>query len=70
VGTLLVAYFVDIKRDTELENLKNFLRGLRDGKEGTEALAVLLNGRTMLELEEDIRKAWRGKGVDFTFSKD
>lgn len=67
VGALLVTYFCDIERDTELQNIQNFLKALKDSKKKDEALAVLLNGRTFKELENSIQKAWRGKGVTLDF---
>jgi len=69
IGALLVAYFVDLKRDEELENLQNTLKAAKTGKKGAELLTVLLNGRTFAELEKEIASAWRGKGVKLEFSE-
>ena len=67
VGALIVTYFCDLKRDEEFQNLQNFLRALKDGKKGEEAIDVLLNGRSIEELEKSINRAWRSKGVTLTF---
>ena len=45
------------------------MKALQAGKKGEEALEVLLNGRSYEELEEDIQKAWRTRGVPLKFSK-
>ncbi len=67
VAALLVAYFCDLKREDEAQNLQAFLKALKAGKKGEEALNVLLNGRSFKELEAIINKAWRSKGVELIF---
>lgn len=56
-------------REKDGARIKNFLKALNAGKQGDEALAVLLDGQTWQELEADIAKAYSRKGVDFTFSE-
>ncbi len=68
-GLLITNYFMHMEGEEDAANLKAFLKALRDGKEGDEALEVLLAGRTYAELEEEIEKAYSRKGVDFIFSK-
>ncbi len=66
-GLLLTDYFLHMDDAGDGKRLKNFLTALRDGKEGEEALKVLLDGRTFEKLQEGFTKAWSRKGVDFTF---
>ncbi len=67
-GLLISNYFFHMDRDGDAARIKKFLKALRSGKEGEEALEVLLDGQTWEELEADIIKAYSKKGVDFTFS--
>ncbi|MDC0088326.1 hypothetical protein OAI07_02165 [Akkermansiaceae bacterium] len=64
-GMLLTYYFFHMEEDTS--NITNFMKALKDGKQGTEAIDVLLNGRSYEELEEQVSKKWRSKGVKITF---
>ena len=68
-GLLITNYFFHMDREEDGACIKNFLKALNDGKQGTEALEVLLDGRTFEEMEEEIAKAYSRKGVDFTFSE-
>lgn len=67
VGLLLTYYFIHLEGEGDSANLKAYLKALLDGKGKEEAHAVLLNGRTFKELEEDVEKAWRRHGVRFQF---
>ncbi len=67
-GLLITTYFFHMDGAGDGARIKKFLQALRDKKEGDEALAVLLDGRTFEQLEQDISKAWGRKGVDFTFA--
>ena len=67
VAVLIVAYFCDLERDSELENLQNFLIALKEGKKNEGALDVLLNGRSFQDLELSIAKAWRSKQIKLEF---
>jgi len=66
-GMLITTYFFHMDGKGDGVRIKAFLKGLRAGKKGDEALAILLDGRTFEELEKDIIKGWKSKGVDFTF---
>jgi len=68
-GLLISNYFFHMDREGDAARIKNFLKALNQGKEGDEALAVLLDGQSWEEMEEEIAKAYSRKGVDFTFSK-
>jgi len=64
---LITTYFIHMDGKGDGARLKAFLKALREGKEEEEALAVLLDGRTFEQLEQEIKKAWGSKRVDFTF---
>lgn len=66
-GLLITTYFLHMDGNGDGARIKAFLKALRDGKEGDDALAVLLDGRTFEQLEQEISKAWGSKRVDFTF---
>lgn len=68
-GLLITNYFFHMDRNEDAARIKKFLKALNAGKYGEEALEVLLDGQTWLELEEDIAKAYSRKGVDFTFTQ-
>lgn len=68
VGTLLVYYFFHFEGDGDRKLINAFMKGLRAGKHGQDALDILLDGRTYEELELDIYKAWRSRGVKLYFS--
>lgn len=67
LAALLVTYFNHYDGEGDAENMKNFLRALKDGKEGLEAIEALKAGRTFDELEADITKGWRKRGVKINF---
>lgn len=66
-GLLLTIYFLHMDGDGSGTRVKSFLKALRERKEGEEALAVLFDGRTFEQVEQDIIKGWGRKGIDFTF---
>lgn len=68
-GALITYYFFHMDRDEDGARIKNFLKALNEGKQGEEALAVLLDGQTFEEMEAEIAKAYSRKGVDFIFSE-
>lgn len=68
-GLLITNYFFHMDREEDAARIKKFLKALNAGKRGEEALEVLLDGQTWLELEEEIAKAYSRKGVDFTFTE-
>lgn len=65
VGLLLTYYFFHMEEDRE--SITNFLKAQKEGKEGDELIKVLLNGRTFSQLEEQISKAWKKRGIKMTF---
>ncbi|MBT8038564.1 MAG: hypothetical protein KJO21_13600 [Verrucomicrobiae bacterium] len=65
LGMLLTYYFFHMEDDRS--NITSFLKALKEGKKGEVALQVLLNGRSWDELEKQITKAWRSRGVRITF---
>jgi hypothetical protein len=67
---LITTYFIHMDGKGDGARLKNFLKALREGKTGEDALAVLLDGRTFEQLEQEVKKAWGSKRVDFTFASD
>lgn len=67
LGALITYYFLHMDKDGERKNIVAFLTALNAGKEGEEALKALLAGRTFDELEEQIHKAWRSRGVKINF---
>jgi len=67
LGALLVTYFNHYDGDGDAKNVKNFLRALKEGKKGEEALEALRAGRSFEELEEDIARGWRKRGVKINF---
>jgi hypothetical protein len=68
LGALLVTYFNHYDGEGDGENIKNFLRALKAGKTGEDAIEALRAGRSFDELEADITKGWRKRGVKINFS--
>jgi len=66
-GLLMTTYFLHMDGEGDGKRMKAFLKALHEGKEGEEALEVLLDGRTFGKLQEEFTKAWSRKGVDFVF---
>ena len=66
-GLLITTYFLHLDGKGDGARLKAFLKALREGKKGDDALNVLLDGRTFEQLEQEITKAWSMKRVDFSF---
>lgn len=64
---LITHYFLQMDGDGDAKRIKSFLKALRDGKTGEEAIAVLLDGRSYAQLGEEIGKAWGRRGVNLTF---
>ena len=65
VGLLLTYYFFHMEDDRS--NIVAFLKALKEGKSGQEAVDVLLNGRTYDDLEEQVSKAWKSRGIKISF---
>lgn len=68
LGMMITYYFFHWDGEGDRANITAFLKALKEGKEGEEVLAVLLNGRSWDDLEKAISKAWRSRGVRITFS--
>jgi SLA1 homology domain 1, SHD1 len=66
-GLLLTNYFLHMDGDGDAKRTKAFLKALRDGKKGQDALDVLLDGRTYEQLQKEFTKAYDSKGIDFAF---
>jgi hypothetical protein len=69
MGLMLTTYFLHLDGDGDAARIKAFLRALRAGKSGEDALEVLRDGRSYEELEEAIAKAWKRKGVEIEFAE-
>lgn len=69
LGLLLTTYFLHLDGEGDAARMKAFLKALRDGKQGQEAIDVLLDGRSYEEMEEAISKGWKRKGVKIRFRK-
>ncbi|WP_075090936.1 SHD1 domain-containing protein [Haloferula sp. BvORR071] len=67
-GLLLTTYFLHLDGEGDGSRIKQFLMALRAGKSGQDALAILLDGRSYKQLEDDISKAWKKKRVDIEFA--
>lgn len=67
LGALIVYYFFHMEGDKEATTIKNFLKGLKEGKQGETVFEPLLAGRSWDELEEDIHRKWRSRGVRINF---
>jgi hypothetical protein len=67
-SALLVYYFFHMDGEGDAANIKNFLKGLKEGKKAPEAYEPLLAGRDWDTLEEEITKAWRGRGIRIRFN--
>jgi len=53
--------------DGDAKRIKSFLKALRAGKTGEDAITVLLDGRSYEQLGEEISKAWGKRGISLTF---
>lgn len=66
LGTLITYYFFHFDKNGR-DSINNFLKALNEGAKGDAALKALLNGRTFDELEKEISKAWKTRGIEITF---
>ena len=67
-GMLITTYFLKLDGEGDGKRIKSYLSALLEDKDAEESLALLLDGRTFEQLEQDITQAWSRKGIDFTFS--
>lgn len=68
LGLLITTYFFEMEGKGDRVAITAFLKALREGKKGEEALEALLQGRSYNELAADITKGWRSKGVRINFA--
>jgi SLA1 homology domain 1, SHD1 len=66
---LITTYFFQMDGKGDGARIKAFLKALLEGKEDEAALKVLLDGRSYEQLQDEIAKSWRRRGVDFTFGE-
>lgn len=72
-GLCITTYFIHLEGEGDASLLKTFLAKLHEkqriqsDEELQELLEILLNGRTWEELQEDVQKKWRRKGIKITF---
>jgi len=69
LGALYTYYFFHWDDDGSRDNLTAFLKALKEGKRGEEAIDLLRADRTWEELEEEVASAWRKRGVKITFGE-
>lgn len=67
VGLLMTYYFFHMDDKGSRKRINAFLKGLREGKKGEEAIKLLLDGRTYEELADDISGAWSSRGIKLNF---
>lgn len=65
LGLLLTYYFFHMEDDRS--NINAFLAALKDGHIGQGAVDKLLGGRSYEELEQQIAKAWKSRGIRISF---
>lgn len=67
VALLMTYYFFHMDRDGDRSAITSFLKALRNGAEGKDALKALLDGRSYDELQEEVTRAWRSRGIRLRF---
>ncbi|MGJ8678206.1 MAG: hypothetical protein ACSHX0_11860 [Akkermansiaceae bacterium] len=65
LGLLITTYFFHMEEDRR--SITRFLKALKQGLSGEEALKALLQDRSFEELEDQIYKAWKSKGIKIQF---
>jgi hypothetical protein len=66
-GLLISNYFFHMDGEGDAKRIKAFLKAMKAGKRGEEALAVLLDGRTWEQLQAEITAAYAKEKVTITF---
>lgn len=66
---LITTYFFHMDREQDAARIQKFLAALHQGKQGGEALEVLLDGDTFESLQEQITRAFKRERIQLTFSK-
>jgi hypothetical protein len=69
-GLLLTTYFLHLDGEGDAVRKKSFLKALRAGKKGQNALDTLLDVRSFEEMENQISKAWKRKGIEIKFGTE
>lgn len=67
LSALIAYYFFHMDGDKDAANIKEFLKALKAKKTPPELFEPLLAGRTWDEMEADITKGWRSRGVRIHF---
>lgn len=67
---LLTDYFFHMDGDGDGKRIKAFLKALQENQDGEKALEQLTDGRSFEKLQADFAKAWKHKGIDFTFASE
>ena len=67
LAPLFIYYFFHMDGNKAAARIKEFLKALQQKKPSSEAYKFLLDGRTFDELEADITKAWRSRGIKLNF---
>ena len=69
-GLVLTTYYMVMDGEGDAARLKEFLKELRRSgrkEDSTTAIEKLLDGRSFEQMEDDISKAWKRKGVKISF---
>jgi len=67
LSALLAYYYFHMDENKDAANIKGFLKALKEKKTPPELFEPLLAGRTWDEMEADITKGWRSRGVRINF---
>ena len=70
MSLLLVYYFFHMDLEGERSAITAYLKALREGREGEEALKALLQWRSYEDLQNDIVRAWRSRGIRIQFLEE
>lgn len=68
LAALIVYYYFHMDGDKDAANIKAFLKALKEKKTAPELFEPLLAGRNWDEMEADITKGWRSRGVRINFN--
>lgn len=66
-GLILVYYFILMDGEGDAANFKACIKACQEGKNPSEALAVLMAGRSYEDLEKAISAAYKRKGIRISF---
>jgi hypothetical protein len=68
LSALIVYYYCHMDGEKDADNLKAFLKALKEEKTPPQLFEPLLAGRTWDEMEAAITQGWRSRGVRITFN--